>query len=235
VLPTSLQPDSTVSLELDWHFQIPGAENFRMGQDGEVYYLAYWYPQMAVYDDVQGWTAQPYQGDGEFYMGYADYDVSVTVPEGWLVGATGTLQNAEAILTDSVRARLDRARQADMIVSVVDSTERGAGTATATSENGNTLTWNFEAEQVRDFAFGTSKQFVWDATTAETGDGTSMIHAFYRPENTTWERSAEFAQFSIEHLSDMLIPYPYPHMTTIEGPIGGGMEFPMITHIGQYD
>jgi len=235
VLPTSLQPDSTVSLELDWHFQIPGAENFRMGQDGEVYYLAYWYPQMAVYDDVQGWTAQPYQGDGEFYMGYADYDVSVTVPEGWLVGATGTLQNAEAILTDSVRARLDRARQADTIVSVVDSTKRGAGTATAASENGNTLTWNFEAEQVRDFAFGTSKQFVWDATTAETGEGTSMIHAFYRPKNTTWERSAEFAQFSIEHLSDMLIPYPYPHMTTIEGPIGGGMEFPMITHIGQYD
>ncbi len=231
-LPSPLMPDSTASLDLDWHFPIPGADNFRMGQDGEVYFLAYWYPHLAVYDDVNGWKAQPYQGDGEFYMGWADYDVSITVPDGWLVGATGTLQNADAVLPDSVRARLDRARRSDEVVSVVDSTERGAGTATVAAEGDSTLTWRFSAEQVRDFAFGTSDDFVWDATAAETGEGTSMIHAFYRPEKSTWQRSAEFGKFSIEHLSDMLIPYPYPHMTTVEGPIGGGMEFPMITHIG---
>jgi len=230
--PEPLLPDSTVTLNVDWHFQIPGADNFRMGQDGEVYFLAYWYPHMAVYDDVDGWMAQPYQGDGEFYMGYADYDVSVTVPEGWLVGATGTLQNAGTVLTDSVRAHLDRARQTDDIISVVDSSERGAGSATVDRETDSTLTWQFSAEQVRDVAFGTSDRFVWDATTAETGNGTSMIHALYRPKKSTWQRSAEFAQFSIEHLSDMIIPYPYSHMTTVEGPIGGGMEFPMITHIG---
>ncbi|HKL87525.1 MAG TPA: M1 family metallopeptidase [Salinibacter sp.] len=231
--PERLMPDSTATLNLDWHFQIPGADNFRMGQDGEVYFLAYWYPHMAVYDDVRGWTAQPYQGDGEFYMGYADYDLSITVPEGWLVGATGALQNPDDVLTDSVRARLDRARRTGDIVSVVDTSERGVGTATvAASEGDSTLTWQFSAEQVRDVAFGTSDDFVWDATTAETGQGTSMIHSFYRPEKTTWQRSAEFARFSVEHLSDMLIPYPYPHMTAVEGPIGGGMEFPMITHIG---
>jgi hypothetical protein len=230
--PESLLPDSTVTLNVDWHFPIPGADNFRMGQDGEVYFLAYWYPQMAVYDDVRGWTAEPYQGDGEFYMGWADYDLSITVPEGWLVGATGTLQNPDDVLTDAVRARLDRARQTDSIVSVVDTADWGAGTATVDPEGEGTLTWQFAAEQVRDVAFGTSDDFVWDATTAETGDGTSMIHAFYRPEKTTWQRSAEFSQFSVEHLSDMLIPYPYPHMTAVEGPIGGGMEFPMITHIG---
>ncbi|MEF8797590.1 MAG: M1 family peptidase, partial [Salinivenus sp.] len=128
--PEPLPPDTTATLNVDWHFRIPGADNFRMGQDGEVYYLAYWYPQMAVYDDVDGWTAQPYQGDGEFYMGYADYDVSITVPEGWLVGATGTLQNADAVLTDSVQARLERARRGDAVVNVVDRGERGAGTAT---------------------------------------------------------------------------------------------------------
>lgn len=230
--PQPLLPDSTATLNVDWHFEIPGADNFRMGQDGEVYFLAYWYPHMAVYDDVDGWTAQPYQGDGEFYMGYADYDVSVTVPEGWLVGATGSLENAGAVLTDSTQARLDRARQTGDVVSVVDSAGRGAGRATVNPDDDSTLTWRFSAEQVRDVAFGTSDDFVWDATTAETGEGTSMIHAFYRPEKSTWERSAEFAQFSIEHLSDMLVPYPYPHMTTVEGPIGGGMEFPMITHIG---
>jgi hypothetical protein len=232
-LPEPLTPDETATMNVDWHFDIPGADNFRMGQDGEVYYLGYWYPHVAVYDDVHGWKAQPYQGDGEFYMGYADYDVSVTVPDGWLVGATGTLQNEDAVLTDSVQARLDRAQQTDEIITVVDSTERGAGTATVAAGAGDsTLTWQFSAEQVRDFAFGTSEEFVWDATSAETGEGTSMIHAFYRPEKSTWSRSAEFAQFSIEHLSEMILPYPYPHMTTVEGPIGGGMEFPMITHIG---
>jgi hypothetical protein len=188
---------------------------------------------MAVYDDLNGWTAEPYQGDGEFYMGYADYDVSVTVPEGWLVGATGTLQNGDAVLSDSAQARLDRARTAEDIISVVDSTERGVGTATAAAPAGDsTLTWRFAAEQVRDFAFGTSKDFVWDATSAETGSGRSMIHALYRPEKRTWHRSAAFAQFSVEHLSDTIMPYPDPQMTTVEGPIGGGMEYPMITLIG---
>jgi hypothetical protein len=231
--PAPVAPDSTVSIGVDWHFPIPGADNFRMGQDGEVYYLGYWYPHMAVYDDVNGWTAQPYQGDGEFYMGYADYDVSVTVPAGWLVGATGTLQNPDAVLTDSVQARLERARQGDSVVRVVDSTERGAGTATATAPPGDsTLTWQFAAEQVRDVAFGASRHFVWDAAAAATGEGTSMVHAFYRPEKDTWRRSAEFSRFSIEHLSDMILPYPYPQMTAIEGPIGGGMEYPMITLIG---
>jgi hypothetical protein len=231
--PEPLAPDSTARIGVDWHFAIPGADNFRMGQDGEVYYLGYWYPHMAVYDDVNGWTAQPYQGDGEFYMGYADYDVSVTVPAGWLVGATGTLQNPDAVLTDSVQARLARARQGESVVRVVDSTERGAGTATATAPPGDsTLTWQFAAEQVRDVAFGASRHFVWDAAAAETGEGTSMVHAFYRPEKDTWRRSAEFSRFSIEHLSDMILPYPYPQMTAIEGPIGGGMEYPMITLIG---
>jgi hypothetical protein len=235
LLPTPLPPDDSTTLQVGWHFRIPGADNFRMGQDGEVYFIGYWYPQMAVYDDVHGWRAQPYQGDGEFYMGYGDYDVSITVPEGWLVGATGTLQNPDAVLIDSIQARLRRARQSDTTVAVVDSAMRGAGTATAEAVGDSTLTWTYAAEQVRDFAFGTSGDFVWDASSAETGEGTAIIHAFYRPEQQLWSRSAEFARFSIENLSDMIVPYPYPHMTTVEGPIGGGMEYPMITHIGQYD
>jgi hypothetical protein len=232
-LPEPLMPRDSVSFSIDWHFQVPGADNFRMGQDGEVFYIAYWYPQVAVYDDLQGWTAEPYQGNGEFYMGYGSYDVDITVPEGWLVGATGTLQNAEAVLPDAVRARLDEAAQTKDIVNVVTPEQRGAGTATAeaTGDSG-TLTWQFRAENVRDVAFGTSDRYVWDATSAATGEGTSMIHAFYRPGTAAWDRSAEYGQFSIEHLSEMLLPYPYPHMTMVEGIIGGGMEYPMITLIG---
>jgi hypothetical protein len=227
-------PDGSVELSMDWTFEVPEVGAPRMGQDGEVFYLGYWYPQMAVYDDVNGWTAELYQGDGEFYMGYGAYDVSITVPEGWLVQATGTLQNPEAVLSPTTRERLAQATQTDSVVTVVNADERGAGSATATSETG-TLTWRFRAENVRDVAFGTSEAYVWDATTAQTGDsddGTTMIHALYRPEYAPWARSAEYGQFAIEHLSEMISPYPYPHMSAVEGLIGGGMEYPMMTLIG---
>jgi len=225
----------SVELSMDWQFKVPETGAPRMGQDGEVFYLGYWYPQMAVYDDVNGWTAELYQGDGEFYMGYGSYDVSITVPDGWLVRATGTLQNPDEVLTATTRERLTQAAASDTVVTIVGADERGAGSATATSETG-TLTWRFRAENVRDVAFGTSDDYVWDATTAQTGDGddgTTMIHALYRPEHAPWARSAEYSQFAIEHLSEMLrMPYPYPHMSAVEGIIGGGMEYPMMTLIG---
>lgn len=233
ILPGQLAPGDSVTFDTSWHFQIPGEDNFRMGQDGDVFYLAYWYPHLAVYDDLDGWVAELYQGDGEFYMGYGDYDLSITVPEGWLVGATGTLQNPEEVLSKQSRDRLDEAAGTSEIVTVVTEEERGAGSATAMAAGDDeTLTWSFRAENVRDVAFGTSESYVWDATSAETGDGSAMIHALYRPGTANWDRSAEFSQFSIEHLSDMLLPYPYPQMTAVEGIIGGGMEFPMITLIG---
>jgi hypothetical protein len=230
-----VQPGDTTTVEIDYHFAVPGKDNFRMGQDGETFFLGYWYPQMAVYDDVHGWRAQPYQGDGEFYMGYASYDVALTVPEGWLVAATGTLENADAVLPDTVQKRLDRARQSDEIVSVVGADERGAGTATVDTAGGE-LTWRYHADRVRDVAFGTSDQYVWDATRAETGNGRVLVHSFYRPEKELWARSAEYARFSVAHLSDLIRPYPYPHMTVVDGIPVGGMEYPMITIIGgDYD
>ncbi|RMF58477.1 MAG: M1 family peptidase, partial [Bacteroidetes bacterium] len=224
-----------------WSFEVPEAGAPRMGQDGEVFFLAYWYPQFAVYDDVNGWKADPYMGNGEFYMDYGTYDVHLTVPEGWLVGATGVLQNPEEVLSEQTRARLamlDDTHENGAIIHIVEEGDREAGRSTATDPEGM-LTWHFRAENVRDFAFGTSDRYVWDATTARVGDrdgdGTddvALIHAFYRPGTPSWDRSAEFARFSVEHLSEMIMPYPYPHMTTVEGLIGGGMEFPMITLIG---
>ncbi len=237
-LPEPIPAGGTAALGFTWSFEVPPQGAPRMGQDGEVFYLGYWYPQVAVYDDVSGWKADLYQANGEFYMGYGAYDVRITVPEGWVVGATGTLQNPDAVLSAQTRARLARAAQTREVVSIVGEDEREAGTSTARSDTG-TLTWHFKADDVRDFAFGTSQRYVWDATSANVGDrdgdgqdDAALIHAFYRPEETVWQRSAEFAQFSIEHLSQTILPYPYPHMTTVEGIIGGGMEYPMITLIG---
>lgn len=231
-LPEPIAPRDSAHFEFAWSFEIPDAGAPRMGQDGEVFYLGYWYPQFAVYDDVHGWVAEQYQGDGEFYMDYADYDVAVTVPEGYLVAATGELENPGEVLSTQTHRRLDNVTSQDEIYSIVGEDDRAAGLSTASSSTG-TLTWRFQAEDVRDFAFGTSDAYVWDATLAETADGgMAHIHTMYRPTESAWERSAEFARFSIEFLSDMLVPYPYPQMTVVEGIIGGGMEYPMITLIG---
>jgi hypothetical protein len=233
-LPTPLAPGQSAVLEMAFGFDVPPAGAPRMGQDGEVWYLGYWYPQMAVYDDVGGWHTDPYVGLGEHYMGHGDYSVRITVPGGWLVAATGELVNPEQVLSAGTRERLARAAATDEVVAVSRPGQRRRPTA-----GGDLLTWHFEARNVRDFAFGTSNSYAWDATRARVGDLTgdgqpeyAMIHAFYRPNTRAWERSAEFARYSVEHLSEMLFPYPYPHMTTVEGIIGGGMEYPMITLIG---
>ena len=236
--PEPVATGDEVELAMEWAYRIPSnTGSFRQGQDGEVYYIAYWYPQMAVYDDVYGWHSDQYLGMGEHYMGFADYDVRITAPEGMLVWGTGDLQNAETILTPETRDRLARATAQDEIVHIVTADERLPGGSTLDSP-ADEHTWHWRAERTRDFAFGASDRYIWDATRAlvdQDGDGTDesvLINAFYRPDAAAWGRAAEFARFSIEHLSGLLFPYPYPHMTAVEGLIGGGMEFPMMTLIG---
>lgn len=233
LLPEPIPAGGSAEFAFSWSYEVPEAGAPRNGQDGEVFYMAYWYPQIAVYDDVSGWKADPYMGNGEFYMGYGNYDVEISVPEGWLVAATGDLQNPADVLSRQTQARLQEAAQARSTVNIVQANERRAGTSTAESDSG-VLTWHFQAENVRDFAWGTSDQYLWDAASARVNEQgeTAMIHALYRPEKAVWARAAEFGQFSVEYLSEMFMPYPYPHMTAVEGIIGGGMEYPMMTLIG---
>jgi hypothetical protein len=236
-LPQPLAPGASVELEVHWAFTVPPVSAPRMGQDGEVYFLGYWYPQMAVFDDISGWHVDQYLGNAEFHMGFADYDVQITLPAGWVVAATGDLVNAEDVLPGAVRARLARARQSGEVVTVIGASDHGAGTATSAGFDG-WLTWQYRARHVRDFAFGASERFVWDATRALIdGDragaqDTIMVHALYRPGTRTWDQSARYGRHSVEFLSRYLWPYPYRHMTSVEGIIPGGMEFPMITLIG---
>lgn len=229
-----------VELEIDYAFDIPQAGTApRMGHEGEdVIYLGYWYPQFAVYDDVEGWVADPYRGNGEFYMGYADYDLEITVPTGYLVRATGELQNAEDVLHEQALARLEKAKTTRDVQHVIDEEDHEAGTVTKASESGK-LCWKFHAENVRDAAVSIGRTYLWDATHAvvkdkhgEGKDGTCMIHAVWEPNAGDWRRGAEYARHTIEYMSTHVHPYPWPHMTACEGIIGGGMEYPMMTIIG---
>ena len=205
-----------------------------------MFYLGYWYPQMAVYDDVYGWHTDPYLGMGEHYTDVGDYRLRLDMPADMLVYATGRHANPEAVFTDRTRARLAEAMSSDEVVNVVAAGERG--TALRSGTDGR-LVWEFESDDVRDVAVSASAAYVWDATHADVDqndDGTPeavLINAFYRPAGESpydapWQRSAEFSRFSIEHLSEMLWPYPWPHMTAVEGIISGGMEYPMMTLIG---
>lgn len=240
-LPRPLASGASVTLDFAWDYRVPPDGAPRGGQDSEVYVLSYWYPQIAVYDDVNGWQADPYLGNAEFYMGYADYDVALTVPEGWLVTSTGSLVNAEAVLTPAVRARLAEAR-AGKRVSVVADNERGVGKATVSGTDGK-LTWRFAARNVRDITWATSGLYLWDAIPVAVGDvdgngtvDTTMAQAFYRPDRRRahWGDGARNTAISVETYSTLLRPYPYATMTAVDGPVScGGMEYPMLTCIGE--
>jgi hypothetical protein len=234
-LPQPLLPGDSLRLQVAWSYTPPPAPaDGREGHDGHVYFMGYWYPQIAVYDDVDGWVADPYLLEAEFYMDPADYDVRVTVPHGWVVGATGTLQNAAAILSPEARDSLAAARASGRVVRVLTP---GPATAAAFAPDRGRATWHFSAVDVRDFAWGTSDQYAWDATRAlvegDAAPDTVEIASFYRLTEpaAAWRMGgARFTRDAIEQMSATLWPYPYPQMTSMEGVLeSGGMEYPMLT------
>jgi len=242
-LPRALAPRDSLDLDVAWTFQLPPDGAPREGTTGDVCMVAYWYPQFAVYDDVNGWQTDPYLGNAEFYMGYADYDVNISLPEGWLVAATGELVNANEVLSKQTRDRLAESRRSPLVVRVVREQDRGVGPTKATNRGfDGILTWRFRARNVRDFDWGASPKYLWDATVAVVGerDGkgrrdTTAINTFYRPEARAWawDKSGEYERNSVEFLSSYLWPYPWPQMTALEGPTScSGMEYPMLTCIG---
>ena len=239
-------PGDSVGLAIDWSFRIPQAgASGRMGHDaGNLLYLAYWHPQMAVYDDVGGWHTDQFLGSAEFYMGYGDYRYTVTAPEGWVVMGTGQLQNPEAVLPGPVLTRWRRAAGSDEVVHVLTASDFGVGKATVDSPSG-TLEWTFAADSVRDVAFSVTRESLWDAARTPVGDRNgdgrtdyTLIQSLWRANAPKWARSVEYGQQSIRFLSEFTgIRYPYPHMTAVEADaiIGGGMEYPMMTLIGSYN
>ena len=240
----AVAPGDSAQIEVAWDFKVPqrGASG-RMGYSKDnLFYIAYWYPKMSVYDDVVGWMTDQFTGTAEFYHGFADYNVDITVPDQWMVGSTGRLTNGKDVLSKDIYKRLDKAHNSDTVMSVV--TEDDFGSVTKSPDNG-TLTWNFNAQKVRDFAFSVTKESKWDATRASVGDldgdgedEYSNINAIYRSSAPKWKDGAKFTKHAITYLSEQTdLKYPWPHMTSVEGGgiIGGGMEFPMITIIGDYN
>jgi hypothetical protein len=245
-LGRALLPGDSAVLDVAFGFTIPQAgASGRMGwNEDNLVYLAYWYPQMAVFDDVSGWQIDTYLGRAEFYMGYGSYRVDLDVPAGWTVMGTGNLTNAEEVLPPPILERLRLAEQSDDVVHVLTPEDFGAGSATTTAESGF-LTWSFAADSVRDAAFSLTKASRWDAARTPVGDRNgdgvtdyARVDAIWRETAPYWVNAWRYAQHSIDYLSRWTgIPYPWPHMTAVEGGglMGGGMEYPMMTLIGDYN
>ncbi|MBA2565917.1 MAG: M1 family metallopeptidase, partial [Gemmatimonadetes bacterium] len=242
--PRAVRAGETVQLDIDWTFKVAqqGAGG-RMGWSRDnLLFLAYWYPQMAVYDDVVGWHTDPFLGQAEFYADFGNYDYTVEAPAGWIVLGTGQLQNAEQVLAQPVLERLRRAETSDEVVPVLAKTDFAA--ATLPGAEGR-LSWHFKADSVRDVAFSVTRESAWDAARTPVGDRDgdgrtdyARVDALYREEAPRWANVARYAQHSVRTLSELTgLSYPWSHMSVIEAAeiIGGGMEFPMMTIIGDYN
>ncbi len=227
-LERALAPGQSLELTIAWHFTVPVNGAARMGRDGQLYEIAQWYPRLAVYDDVHGWNTLPYVGAGEFYLEYGDITAALTVPAGFVVASTGTLQNPNDVLTAAQRDSLARARHGDRAAIVIGYPEAQAA---ATRPVSGTRTWRFAATNVRDLAWATASNFIWEATNAPIGTGDSvLIQAYYRPNAANWGEATEMARHAIRANSVRWFPYPYPQASVVEGPIQG-MEYPMIVFV----
>ena len=221
-LARALPPHASATIAIDWHFLIPEHGADRMGRDGSLYELAQWYPRIAVYDDVRGWNTEPYLGQGEFYLEYGNFTLAVTVPAGYVVAATGALQNPREVLPATQVARLAAAAKSDSVIRIITAAELADGSARP--KHDGTLTWRFAATNVRDAVFAASPDYQWDATSWKG----SMAFAYYRPTAAeNWHDAADMSRMSIQEYSERWFPYPWPHISAVEGPISG-MEYPMI-------
>lgn len=235
-LKEKILPGSTTTIELDWQFNIPTVRGLRMAKyDDGHYFIAYWYPQVAVYDDVDGWDRIDYTGMVEFYNDFNDFRVKLTVPDKYAIWATGELQEAEKHFQKGILDKLEQAKTADGITRIIAAEDYE--NKTVFTETG-TQAWEFQASAVPDFSFVMSTHSNWDGTSLEV-DGSSgrrvLVNAVYPEGSDHWSKGAEVSRASIEYMSTVLpgVPFPYPHMTSVwSGGRGGGMESPMMANDG---
>ncbi|MDG2123860.1 MAG: M1 family metallopeptidase, partial [Verrucomicrobiales bacterium] len=195
-----------------------------------IYEIAQWYPRLAAYTDVNGWQHKQFLGRGEFTLEFGDYRVAITVPDDHIVGSTGTLKNAGEVLSREQRERFKAAAESKEPVMIVNLEE---ATANEKKKGKGKRTWVFEAKNVRDFAWASSRKFLWDAMGVEVGGKTVMAMSYYPKEGEPlWSRySTHSVAHTIEVYSKFTFDYPYPVAISVNGPVYG-MEYPMICFNG---
>ncbi len=237
-LPTPLKSGDSYSFSIKWWYNInnrfkdygrSGYEYFE-DDDNYLYTIAQFYPRMAVYNEVEGWQHKQFLGKGEFTLPFGDFEVSLTVPSDHMVGATGELQNASKVLTSEQIKRFEKAKTADEPVLIVTQNETEKAEKSRSDEE---KTWMFKAKNVRDFAFVSSRKFIWDAMGVKFGNRTVLAMSYYPKEgNPLWgQYSTRVVAHTIKTYSRHTFDYPYPVAISVHTD-RIGMEYPMICFNG---
>jgi len=226
-LSRKLSPDDHLTLLISWNFLLPKTTQIREGIFFKTsFFVAYWYPQISVYDDYNGWDSFNYTGLQEFYNDFNSYDVTIKIPENFIVWATGEWKNPSEILTKSYLDKYSAGQTSDSVIHIIDTSSRKNSLITKRANNA----YHFTADSVCDFSFAASDSFLWDMTSVD--DGTKKrkvtISLLYHPTIPNFGKLALPAKEVIKHLSTKwpAIPYPFPHLSIFSGE--GGMEYAMM-------
>lgn len=244
-LDEPLAPQDVLNFSIDWEHNIidevavggrGGYETFpddRDGKGNDIFGLAQWFPRLAAYTDYTGWQNKQFLGRGEFTLEFGDYEVNINVPADHIVAATGELQNPEKVLTAEQRERLaDANPKKPLFIVTPQEAEKNSET-----KSGKRKTWSFKAENVRDFAWSSSRKYIWDAMTFEQDDEknpTVLAMSFYPPEaEPIWSQySTQAVVHTMDVYNKFAFNYPYPTAQSVNSWERGGMEYPMITFNG---
>jgi hypothetical protein len=233
-LPKPLVPHDSVQFSFDWHYEI----SLRSGREGMIdsttYFLAYFYPRVAVFDDYNGWDRMPFMDSHEFYSDFNDYDVTINVPKNYIVVGTGTLQHPESLLQPPFLKKYNESFTSDQTIQIVTKQDWQAKNITAQ----NTVnSWRFTSSNVPDVAFGLSDHFNWDGCSVVVDDASGRRAGAFAAYNDTagdYHRVAQYARHSLHWLSHHWpgVPYPYEKTTVFQG--YAGMEYPMMANDETY-
>ena len=233
-LPTPLLPHDSVRLTFKWHFDI-SKESGREGMiDSTTWFLAYFYPRVAVFDDYNGWDEMDFTDLEEFYSDFNDYDVSVTAPANYVVWGTGHFLNPSQVLQATPLERYNRSLTSDQTVNVASLAELRAKNVTAQAA---TNTWRFHADNVPDVTYALSNHYVWDAASAIVDPATNRragVQAAYNDTAADFHHMVQFGRHALDWLSRNWpgVPYPFEKTTIVEG--FAGMEYPMMVNDESY-
>jgi hypothetical protein len=225
-----LLPNDSIHLSFTWHYQIPLSGGREGIIDSTTFYLAYFYPRVAVYDDYNGWDNLNFTESQEFYNDFNDYSLHVKVPKNFIVWATGTLQNPTEVLQSDYINRLTKSMTSDSTIHIAS--KKDLAKKNITTQNAiNTWTWT--ANNISDVTVGLSNHFLWDAASVQVDDSSrrrASVQSAYDDTAVNFARAVQIGCFTLNWMSHKLpgIPYPYPKMTIFEGYYD--MEYPMIVN-----
>lgn len=229
-LEKPLLPNERVKLEINWHYKLSKQSGREGVLDSTSFFLAYFYPRVAVYDDYAGWDRMNHVLSQEFYNDFNDYTLEVSVPNNYIVWATGTLENPKAVLQKEYAEQLQKTMNSDEIVQIASAKEIMDGLVT---QQNKTNTWVWKATHITDVALALSNHYNWDATSALVDSKTgrrASVQVAYDDSSTGFQKMAGYAQHALKWFSANLpgVPYPFPKMTVVRG--FADMEYPMMAN-----